>query len=163
MEPAKQSINAVQECDFTFTYIERKSHGVIVGYQFVITNKKYIGSTSAEVKKLEDKTEDELFPKVKFFLETSGISLTDEQTLKVCEQANRCGKNAMDMMQIIVEFRKRLDDVSHDPVEDNVRYLCSMIKLSAHVEQTQTKKDKFNGFQQNTYDFADLEEKILDN
>jgi plasmid replication initiation protein len=163
LEPAMQSINAVQECDFTFEYTERKDHGVIVGFKFSIKNKKYIESTSSEVKKLEDKTEDPLFSKVKFFLETSDISFTDEQIVRVCEQANRYDKNAMDMMQIIVEFRKRLDDTIHEPVDDELKYLCGMIKLSTHEEQAQTKKNKFNNFHQNTYDFADLEEKLLDN
>ena len=163
LEPAKQSINAVQECDFTFDYKERKEHGVIVGYQFSIKNKKYIESTAVEIKKIGDKTEDPLFSKIKFFLETSGISLTDEQINRVSEQANRCGKNAMDMMQIIVDFRKRLDDATHGPVEDPVKYLCGMINLSGHPEQTQTKKNAFNSFQQNTYNFIELEEKLLDN
>ncbi|WP_196808603.1 replication initiation protein [Butyrivibrio sp. AC2005] len=161
LEPAKQSINAIQECDFTFDYTERKNHGVTVGYQFVIKNKQSIGSSAGEVKKLEDKTDDPLFSKVKIFLESSDIQFTDEQIVSVCDQAKRCGKDAKDMMQIIVAFRKRLDDMTHEPVEEPLKYLCKMIGLQDQSEQV--KRNKFNSFTQNSYNYEDLEKQLLDN
>ncbi len=162
LEPAKKSINAVQECDFTFDYIERKDHGTIVGYKFVIKNKQYIES-GAEVKRLENKADDALFSKVKMLLETSDIEFTDEQIRSVCDQANRCGKDAKDMMQIIVDFRKRLDDEAHEPVVEPLKYLCRMISLSGQPNQAYKNTNKFHDFEQNDINFAELEKQLLDN
>lgn len=167
LEPAKQSINSIPECDFTFDYTERKSHGVIVGYQFVIKSKQYIETEASEVKRLEEKVTDPLFTKLKIFLDTSDIDFTDEEIDRVCKQARRYNRDAMYMMQLVLAFRKRLDDKRHEPVEDQVGYLCKMIELGTHSDYSDSRKEStrnpFGRFKQNEYDFEDLENKLLDN
>ncbi|MCR5403613.1 MAG: replication initiation protein [Butyrivibrio sp.] len=167
LEPAKQSINSIPECDFTFDYIERKSHGVIVGYQFIIKSKNAIEADSTEVKKLEQKVNDPLYTKIKIFLETSEIELSEAEISRIYKQAKRYNREAMYMMQLILAFRKRLDDKRQEPIEDRVGYLCRMIELGTHADVTENRRESsrnsFGRFKQNEYDFDELESKLLDN
>ena len=54
LEPAKESINSVPECDFTFEYSVSKDAGSVVGYTFKVTNKNYIDTTAYEILEIED-------------------------------------------------------------------------------------------------------------
>ena len=73
----------------------------------------------------------------------------------------------MYMMQLILAFRKRLDNKRYEPVEDQVGYLCKMIELGTHTDVTESKREtsrnSFGRFKQNEYDFDELESKLLDN
>ncbi len=168
LDPSMKSINAVAECDFYFDYEVIKVNGspAVAGYQFEVKAKNYIES---EKTPQIEQVEDEFFIKIKMFLETSGIEFSDSDIKKVCSQAKRCNKDAMYMMQIILAFKKRLDDDTLEPVEDKLSYLCKMIELGTSDNVTKPKKAKkktdndFNNFKQNDYDFDELEKQIVDN
>lgn len=167
LDPAMNSINSVDECDFVFSYeaVKLRGNGTVVGFRFKIKTKKYIAAN----KKMAIEERDDLFIKIKMFLETSNIDFTDSEIKKVCAQARRLDRDAMYMMQIVLGFRKRLDDEELEPIEDKVSYLCKMIELGTSETAIKTKKSKkkddnpFNNFKQNDYDFDKLEEQIIDN
>ena len=164
LDPAKKSINAVEECDFIFDYSAKKDGGVTVGYSFNIKSKKFIETNDQKL--LKPKTDSVLFNQIKMFLTTSYIDFSDEDIEKVTRFAKRLEKDGMYMMHIILAFKQRLDDTSKDPVEDKVSYLCKMIEQGTKkTSHNNTKQDSnmFNNFQQNTYDFTELEKKLLDN
>lgn len=163
LEPAKKSINAVEECDFTFDYSVQKVDGAAAGYQFIIKSKKYI--EAKEQKLIEEKTDTVLFDQVKMFLAASYIELTDDEIERICKHAKKLGKDGMYMMHIILAFRQRLDDTVQEPIEDKVGYLCKMIELGSKTSNRSQRRgvNNFNNFVQGDYNFAELEEQLLDN
>ena len=162
LEPAKNSINAVEECDFTFDYELQKVNGVSAGYLFTVKAKQYI--TTNESKLIEEKANEELFQQLKLFLKASYIEFDDEEIKRVCKQVERLNRDAMFMMQIILQFKKRLDDTTKEPIEDKVGYLCKMIEQGSKSSQRQRAvNNPFNNFQQNELDLDSLEDMLIDN
>ena len=158
LEPSKKSINAAEGCDFTFDYTPQTLHGVTVGYLFEVKTKNYIETTNQM--NIEDKPNELLMDQIKMFLSTSGIDLSNDEIYDVYNQAQKYNKDGMDMMKVIIAFKQRLDDRRLDPVEDKVKYLCAMI---GQTEKKNRSNNSFNHFTQNTYNFKELEEKLLDN
>ncbi len=109
---------------------------------------------------IEDKPNELLMDQIKMFLSTSGIDLSNDEIYDVYNQAQKYNKDGMDMMKVIIAFKQRLDDRRLDPVEDKVKYLCAMI---GQTEKKNRSNNSFNHFTQNTYNFEELEEKLLDN
>ncbi len=163
LEPAKNSINEVEECDFTFDYETVKAEGATAGYRFKVQSKKYIEAKNQEI--IEDKADKVLFEQVKMFLEASYIEMTEDGIARVCRHAKKLGKDGMYMMNIILAFKQRLDDTALEPVEDKVGYLCKMIEQGAKSSPHGKRKNEnsFGSFTQNSYDFEDLEKRLLDN
>lgn len=123
--------------------------------------KKHIGIKSI-TKMIEVKETDILYDQIKMFLGAFYIELTDDEIERVYQQAKRLNKDGMFMSQVIMAFKQRLDDKTLEPVEDKVSYLCGMIK-QGNVIPSREIKNKFNNFQQNDYDYAELEKRLLDN
>lgn len=161
LEPAKASINSVEECDFTFDYSLQKVSGESAGYLFTVKSKQYI--EVKEPKMIEDKTDNMLFEQLKMFLEASYITFTDEEIERVCRQAKKHGKDAMYMMKIILAFKQRLDDPNLDPVEDKVAFLCKMIEQGTSPQGYNRRTTNFASFQQNDFDYNAIEDQLLDN
>lgn len=162
LEPAKASINEVEECDFTFDYSLRKVAGESAGYLFTIKSKQYI--EASEAKMIEDKTEDPLHNQIKILMQTFYIELTDDEIDRVYKYAKKLGKDGMFMTQIIMSFKQRLDDTTQEPIADKVGYLCKMIDIGSKTSsQNRKNNNAFNHFQQNEYNFVELEEQLLDN
>ncbi len=160
LEPAKTNINAVEECDFTFDYKPQKVDGVS-GYQFIIKAKQYIETSGKKL--IEEKTDGVLFEQIKLFLTASYIEFNDEEIERVCKQAVRLNRDAMFMMETILQFKTRLDDPTKEPVEDKVGYLCKMIENGSKKTRKTTYDNKFNHFEQRDNDsFYNMEE-LLDN
>ena len=111
---------------------------------------------------IEVKETDILYDQIKMFLGAFYIELTDDEIERVYQQAKRLNKDGMFMSQVIMAFKQRLDDKTLEPVEDKVSYLCGMIK-QGNVIPSREIKNKFNNFQQNDYDYAELEKRLLDN
>lgn len=166
LEPAKSSINAVEECDFTFDYNLQKVSGESAGYLFTIKQKHYIEAN--EQKTIEDSTSDPLYGQIKVLLQTFYISMTDDEVRRIYKHAKKHNKDGMYMTQIIMTFKQRLDDPAQEPIEDKVGYLCKMIEYGSK-SQGQGRRgstNAFNSFPQNSYsheDMDDLERRLLDN
>ncbi|SES21001.1 Initiator Replication protein [Butyrivibrio fibrisolvens] len=162
LEPAKKSINNVEECDFTFDYSLRKVTGESAGYLFTIKSKQYI--ENAETKMIEEKTTDILYDQIKMIVGTFYIDLSDDEIERVYKRAKALNKDGMYMTQIIMAFKQRLDDTNLEPVEDKVGYLCKMIEQGNVMPQrTIQNRNSFNTFMQNEYDYDELEKRLLDN
>ncbi|SFD06241.1 replication initiation protein [Butyrivibrio sp. YAB3001] len=161
LDPAKKSINAVEECDFTFDYSVQKVDGAAAGYMFIIKTKQYI--EVSEQKTIEEKKDDIFFDQMKMFLTASYIHFSDEEIERVCAQAKRLNKDGMYMMHIILAFKQRLDDTSLDAIDDKVGYLCKMIEQGSRNSNQSKKTSSFGKYLQNDYNFTDLEDRLLDN
>lgn len=162
LEPAKNSINEVEECDFTFDYKYRKVDGD-AGYTFTITSKQYI--EASETKMIENKITDVLYEQISMLLKTFNIELTDDEIGRVYKQAKKLNKDVMFMTQIIMQFKQRFDDTTLEPIDDKVGYLCKMIqqgaKTASHISNRNN--SSYNNFLHNDYNYDELEEQLLDN
>lgn len=159
LEPAKNSINTINECDFTFDYKEQKVNGVIAGFQFIVTPKKYITSKSKEIDKIEDNS-DPLHFQIQTFLTASSLEFSESEVDAIYSKAKECNRDASFMMTIIVAFKQRLDDTNLEEIVDQVNYLCKMIELGSY---TTKKTNSINNIPQNTVDYDELEKQLLDN
>lgn len=161
LEPAKKSINSIPECDITFDYKEIKANGVIAGYQFVISSKKYI-DTTAEEKHVETKPSNELYNQIKTFLSAMSFNFSDDEVTRIFDCAVKFNRDAAFMMQVIPAFKQRIDDLSQKPIEEQakVSYLCKMIELGFNNNKL---LNSFNNFPQNNSNITELEDLLLDN
>ena len=157
LDPAKKSINKVKECDFSFDYSFRKVDG-INGYIFTIRSKP--SKKATDRKTIEAQNNDFLYEQISILLKTCNIDLNEADIQKVYNQAKKLNKDGMFMMQIIMTFKQRLDDKEHEKVGDKASYLCKMIEQGIIIPQKGNNRNK--GCKQ-TYDFDDLEEKLLEN
>lgn len=155
LDPAKESINSINECDFTFDFKEHKANGVIAGFQFTIMPKKYIESKIVEERQIDDS----LYTQIETFLDASAFDFSKEDVKKIYEQAKKNDRDAMFMMEVIIAFKQRLSDKQLEPVEDNakVSYLCKMIERGFKKQN-----NKYN-HPQSDIDFDELEKKLVDN
>ncbi len=162
LEPAKVSINNVQECDFTFDYAPIKSNGAVAGYRFIITKKNYIDAKPEDVKIIDvDPFEDQ----IKMLLGMTGIVFEPAEISNIYKCAKRNNRDAAYMMQVISGFKARLDNKELDAVEDQVAYLCAMIEngASSTIKDSQKKKNSnsFNNFAQRDDDLSEIEKRML--
>lgn len=164
LEPARESINAIKECDFTFDFKEQKVNGVIAGYQFTVKPKKYIDSKIIEERMIEEKPTDALYTQIQTFLEASSFNFSYSDTMRIHNKAKECNRDAIYMMQVILAFKQRLDNPNLDKVEEKAKagYLCKMIEKGL-VPIYEKKKNQFTQYQQSEYDYDELEQKLLDN
>jgi plasmid replication initiation protein len=126
LRPAMESINSVDECDFTFVYEPRYVDGKHAGYRFEISEKNYIDVKAVEV--IEQKETDPMIDQLKTFFSASQIDFSDEEISRIYNCAKRNDKDALYMMQIIPAFKQRLDSTSMEEIEDRVGYFCRMIE-----------------------------------
>lgn len=162
LEPAKVSINNVQECDFTFDYLPLKANGSVAGYRFLITKKNYIDAKPEEVKIIDvDPFEDQ----IKMLLDMTGVAFDSTEISNIYKCAKRNNRDAAFMMQIISAFKTRLDNQELNDVEDRLAYLCAMIEngTSGKVTVSPTKKssNSFNNFSQRDDDLSEIEKIML--
>lgn len=167
LRPAMESINSVDECDFTFTYEARYVDGKHVGYRFDVAEKNYIDAKVVEV--IEEKTNDPMIDQLKIFFSASQIEFTDEEISRIYNCAKRNDKDALYMMQIIPAFKQRLDNTAMEPIDDKVGYFCRMIeqgtspKTPTQNNQSNQQKSKpgFTNFSQRDVDMAELEKAMF--
>lgn len=158
--PAKQSINAVSECDFTFEYTREKANGVYAGYKFEVKPKAYLEDGTDKIIAIEEISE--LEQQIKMLLKASFIEFSDEEIHKIYIQAARYNRDSMYMMQIIVAFKQRLDNPALEKIDEPLKYICKMIELGSSTPK-KTVQNNFNNMMQNNYDYDELEKKLLDN
>lgn len=158
LDPAKNSINSVEECDFTFDYKKQMISGATVGYRFTVQTKKYIEVANDATVAISDP----MFSQIKMFLDASGIVFTDQEVEQVYSKSTELGKDVAYIMQVIIAFKQRLDNPAFEPVVDKAGYLCKMIEQGL-VPTYEKKKNQFNQYQQLEYDYDELEQKLLDN
>jgi hypothetical protein len=97
---------------------------------------------------------------LKLFFNASKIQFTDEEISRIFQCAKRNDKDAVYMMQIIPEFKRRLDDTSKEIINDKVGYICWMIEQGGSAKK-QTSSDQaknrnsFNNFQERQYNKDD--------
>ena len=165
LEPARESINSINECDFTFEYKEQKVNGVIAGFQFIITSKKYIDSDIVEEKLIEEKITDTLYSQIQTFLTASSFNFSEEEVLRIYKKAKECDRDAVYMMQLIIAFKQRIENPNYNPVEERARvsYICKMIEMGFNDFAAKKSNNNFNNFPQNNYDFDALEKLLVEN
>ena len=161
LQPAKESINNVAECDFIFDYEPIKANGAVAGYRFIVENKNYIETTAVEV--IEDKQEDSSVAELKMIFSLSKIDIKEEEIERIAACAKRNNKDSAYMMQIVSVFKQRIENTDLEPIDDKVKYICRMIEKGASASEPkkkQSKKNNFQNFEQRDYDFAALEKAI---
>lgn len=162
LRPARDSINSIPECDFTFEYEAVMRSGKLVGYKFEIKEKNYIDSTATEVIEIEDKQQDPKFEQVSTILTASGFIFTEDEIDRICNCMTRNNKAVMDLITILPVFKSRIDNTSLEPVEDRVAYMCSLLQNNAAPKpQSNKNTNKFNNFSQRDYDMNELEKKLI--
>ena len=164
LKPARESINSIEECDFTFDYEAQKVGNKQVGYKFRIETKNFIESTAREVIEIEAKEIDPLQEQIAQTANMLGIAFTDEEISKIFACANREKKDIGYIMQILIAFKSRVDNDGLDKIEDRVGYVCAMIAQGTSLKPVKGKeksKNKFNNFSQRDMDMDELERKLL--
>ncbi len=148
LTPAKNSINSVAECDFTFEYEAKYEGNKHIGYRFKISEKNYIETTAKEIEVIESGSTDPLEEQLKMFFMASQIVFSDEEIKRIFNCAKRNNRDAMYMMQIIPAFKQRIENTSLEKVEDRVGYICRMIEFgtSAKPVEGEDKKKSSNNF-----------------
>jgi len=160
LKPAYESINAVAECDFTFEYKPIVAHGVTQGYSFIVSKKNYIEASSF---KIEDVEEDELYNEIKTIITLSKLKFSEDELKKITDAAKRNNKDSVYMMEIITAFKKRIQNESLAPINDQVGYICRMIAQGTSIDNAIAKKqnNNFNNFDQRDDDMDLIEKKLL--
>lgn len=159
IEPAKKSINSINECDFTFDYEVERENGKISAFKFYITEKNYsdnVESTSA----IE---EDPMFNQILSILNIAELEFTTKEISRIYKCAKRNGKSATDIMMIAAAFIVRYHNTDLDPIADKVSYFCKMIEHGTSPDSSFSKSDSFHNFQERTYDYGELERKLRKN
>ncbi len=166
LKPARESINAVNECDFTFDYEAKYVNKKHVGYRFEVKSKNYIDSTATEIYEIEEKDVDPLKEQVASIFSLSSILFEDAEIDKIISCMKRNNKDLMALMQILPVFKSRIENNELDPVDNKVAYLCRMIQdgvsaVTSSKEKSSKKKSGFSNFNQRDYDMDALEKKLL--
>ncbi len=161
LNPARDSINSIPECDFTWDYSKKKVNGVVV-YTFSIQSKMYIETKPTEIA-IEEPSE-KLFKDIKNLLSASGFEFDNSQILTVYNAAVKNNRDFMFMMQVILAFKQRLENPSLEPVEEKalVSYLCKMIEMGFE-KKSNTKTNGFNQPSAHNDSLNNIEELLLDN
>jgi hypothetical protein len=166
LRPAYESINEVDECDFTFDYQEQLKGSKLVGYRFIIKEKNYI--EAAETKALpqkEEKQDNPLTEKISLFISAYDLSFSDDEINRISACASRNKRDAIFVSQILLTFKQRIDNTDLDPVEDKLGYLCRMIEQGATpkapAKEEKKGKNSFHNFSQRETDMDELEKKLL--
>ena len=162
IKPAYESINSINECDFTFEYEILRYGNKIEGVKFLIREKKAI----AEQKKQATIVEDTFYTQMKTVLDVADLGFSENDVQNICSCAKRNSKTVGDMFSIIAAYKNRVNNDNLNPVEDSLRYICSMIEngVSSPMENEKkpaAKKNAFNNFSQREYDMEELEKKML--
>ena len=152
LKPARESINNIDECDFTFDYESQKVSNKIVGYRFSIKEKNYVDAKESA----PALTEDALYTQVSSVLGMTGIAFTNDEILRIYGCAKKNNKSAMDLMAVALSFTSRFNDKSLDPIEDKVKYFCRMIEQGAFTDKVEKKprnkkNNSFENFEQREY------------
>lgn len=159
LKPARESINSIPECDFTFEYEAKKDGGKFVGFKFIVSNKNYIDSEAVEV--IEEDTD---FSELKMIFTISKLDFTDEEIKRIAQCAKRHNQDSKFMMQVVAAFNQRNENKTLEPIEDKVGYICRMIEQGASVNSpkgAEKQKNSFNNFSQRDYDMEELEKKLI--
>lgn len=163
LKPARESINSVEECDFTFEYEAKYVNKKHVGYRFEVRNKNYIDSTATEILEIEEKEADPFQEQIAQTANLLGLKFNDDELKRITGCARRENKDLGYLMQVLATFNTRNANKELDKIEDRVGYICAMIAQG--VEQKPRKdvpqKNKFNNFKQREYDYDELEQKLL--
>lgn len=167
LQPAYNSINSIEQCDFTFEYETVKQGKKVLGYKFNVREKKYIDSTATEIVEIEEKTSDNaLSERVSTILLVSGLNFGDDEIDRISNCLERNKKDVMDLMAVLPLFKSRVENKNLEPIEDKTAYICSLIQGDTNPKPTnQAGKKKsnnnFNNFDQRDYDMDELEKKLL--
>lgn len=164
LKPARDSINAIAECDFTFDYEAKYVDKKHVGYRFEVKSKNYIESTATEILEIEEKEDDPLKEQIAQTAMLLGIAFSDDEVARITSCARRENKDIAYLMQVLATFNTRNANKELDEIEDRVGYICAMISqgVSQNPKKASTKKkNSFNNFQQRDYDMDELEKKLL--
>ncbi|SDI56123.1 Initiator Replication protein [Pseudobutyrivibrio sp. 49] len=165
--PARDSINSVEECDFTFEYDNVYVRGKHAGFEFTIKQKNYIESTATEILEIETKEIDPLQEQVSSMLSVTGINFNEDDKVKIYQCVKRNNKNAMDLMPILPVLKSRIDNKELDSIDNVVAYLCRMIQDGVTAPQqsgdkeTKKSKNNFNNFQQRDYNGVDWDDLLF--
>ncbi len=164
LQPAKESINNVNECDFTFDYDPIKVNGAVAGYRFRVESKNYIDTKAVEVVAIEDKEVESGEQELRMMFTFANITFNEDEIKRIAACARRNNKDSAYMMQVVTGFSQRLADKNQDPVEDRVGYICRMIELGTNAKGPAAKTEKkgsFHNFEQRSdYDMKELERKM---
>lgn len=163
LKPAYDSINSINECDFTFEYEAIKANGKYVGFTFRIQNKNYIDVKSREIDEIEAIDENPKFDQVESLLKMSALSFDKNEISKICSCMERNNKDLMSLMSLLPVFKSRLENTTLEPIEDKIAYMCSLIQNDDNVSKDVKKNNtnRFNNFDQRDYDMTMLEKKLL--
>lgn len=167
LRPARESINAVAECDFTFDFEARYVDGKFAGYQFQIKEKNTIDTTAREVVGIEaNEVVDPLLEQVSTMLAVTGVPFTNDEMNRICNCMTRNDKDIMALMTVLPVFKSRIENTELEPIEDKTAYICSLIQgdtTPKPTKQAEKKKsnNKFNNFSQRDYDMNELEKKLI--
>lgn len=162
--PAYESINNVNECDFTFEYEPRYVDKKFVGYKFVIKNKNYIEAKSVEIIDVEV---DPFEEQIRTFMSLSGHKFSDKEIHQIYLIASKYGRDAAFIMQTASVLKSRIDNKTMEKIEAPFAYVLTIIKNGnltdpSKLENSYKKvKNNFNNFKQRDYDMEELERKLL--
>lgn len=165
LEPAKNSINSIEECDFTFSYEALKENGSVAGYRFIIKSKDDNEiSIIDDAVLLEDNSTLSKEQEIKMMLSFSNLDFSDTDVKKIALCAKKNNKDSAYMMQIIAAFNQRLLDKQQEPIIDQVGYLCKMIIQGANTNSLapKIKKSAFNNFEGRNIDYDELEKQLIE-
>lgn len=167
LQPAYNSINSIEQCDFTFEYETVKEGKKVLGYKFNVQEKRYIEGTATEIVEIEEKPNDNAFSeRVSTILLVSGINFDSDEIDRISNCLERNNKDVMDLMAVLPLFKSRVENKNLEPIEDKTAYICSLIQGDTTPKPTkQAGKGKsnnnFNNFSQRDYDMDELEKKLI--
>lgn len=166
LNPAYESINNCNECDFTFEYESKKADGKLAGYIFKITNKNYIDAKADEVIEIEV---DPFEEQIKMFMSLSGVPFSDDEINQIYKCAKKNNRDAAFMMQAASVLKTRIDNKKMETIDNPLGYLMAIIIRGTLADSAKIEKDynnaknTFNNYsQRDNRDFYDeLEKSIL--
>ncbi|QFJ53400.1 replication initiation protein [Pseudobutyrivibrio xylanivorans] len=166
LRPAYESINEVDECDFTFEYQEQLKGSKLVGYRFIVKEKNYIDAVETKaLPQKEDAQDNPLTEKIALFINAYDLSFSSDEINRISACASRNNRDAIFVSQILLTFKQRIDNTELAPVEDKLGYVCRMIEQGAtpKVSANDGKKAKnsFHNFSQRDVDMDELEKALF--
>ena len=166
LQPAYESINSINECDFTFEYEEKTSGSKLIGYRFKISEKRYIDTTYSEIAEIEEK-KNPLEEQIATFMSLTGYSFSDEEIHQMYKMAKKYNRDASFIMQAASVLKSRLDNIQMDKIDNPFAYTITLIKNGTLADLLKLEgeykkvKNNFHNFNQRKYDFAELEKALL--